>query len=345
MYFIGRYCTKKLTSCTTLFIAFPILLTVLSLISLLLFHYGLHHVPSFSVASIGANSTVLASTDCYTPLWIKDVIIALSGKSLANANVKSATVYEIKQDNIHYRTDILKNVTYSYTSPLFTASRLAMNYNGGDLPLYSASNSTLTYIISIRSDINFTQCPMEIYLFTDDKSYFNFVTVIQDTINLHSADSSQCPLKVKETTQQYVFNYPLKPNTFYYVAMGALSGLSFNITLTGVITKFNLSGITPHMCSFHLDSDLCSIAITNSSIPYSFKPVCIAIQCSEKRQFNVTLSTASVTWNIGSVVSLSFFITVLTVSCAVSISVIVYIVWQHKKETRALHRYNDLLID
>lgn len=343
--FIGRYCTVKFTSCAVVLIALPIILTICSLISLLLFQYGFHQVPSLSVVSIGANKTVLANRggDCYSPLWTRNVAITPSDYSTITSPI---SVYSMKEEDIQYTTDVVNNTPYTY-APLYSSTRVPMNLYKGDQSVYSASNSTLTYFVSARSDVNFTHCPLEVYLFTDFSSYSNYIKANPThSTTIHSINSAQCPLKVTNTTQEYILNYYLKPNTFYFVALGALSGLYFNITLTGAITKLNVSGLTPpHICSFNFDSDVCRIAITNYSIPYSFKPVCLAIHLPQVGQFNVTLSSTAVAWNIGSIVSLPSLVTVLIVSITILLLVIIYITWQHKKESKALAVYSELLID
>ena len=287
---------------------------------------------------------MIIEPNCYNPFWIKEVIISNVKKYGIENEPVTVTFHKTRKDTLHYRTKRLRKRMFIY-DPNGIDYRSSMNYFLRNVPIYSVGNSTITYTFSIRADVNFTICPLELHIFDDYQKYSQYLRHPYDYYN-GPISSPNCTLtSVNSTLQKFIANFHLHPNTFYYFAVGLASSLYVNITIKGILEEFQVSDLTPEKCFINFSTPSCTFPIAHSSVSYAQDYLCLLAQFSDNNQGNVTVDVTLSKWNAGSVTYLSFSIVSIIVTFCIVLALIMFKIWRIKKETAIVSRYSDLLMD
>ena len=167
--------------------------------------------------------------------------------------------------------------------------RLAMNYEYGDTPLFAGGdNSTLVYLTSAKRTHDLSNCPLELFLFTTEKSYTQF-------INSHLCENgfiqrSGClPVGRNGTAELSTTLFNLTTPSSYYVAAYIEEGLDVIINVSGNIVQYSLHGFDLDKdCILNQNHNKCSLTISDKNIQTSNDKVCVLSQASEFVLINVT---------------------------------------------------------
>ena len=167
--------------------------------------------------------------------------------------------------------------------------RLAMNYEYGDTPLFAGGgNSTLVYLTSAKRTHDLSNCPLELFLFTTEKSYTQF-------INSHLCENgfiqrSGClPVGRNGTAERSITLFNLTTPSSYYVAAYLEEGLDVMINVSGNIVQYSLHGFDLDKdCILNQNHNKCSLTISDKNIQTSKDKVCVLSQASELVLINVT---------------------------------------------------------
>ena len=167
--------------------------------------------------------------------------------------------------------------------------RLAMNYEYGDTPLFAGGgNSTLEYLTSAKCTHDLSNCPLELFLFTTEKSYTQF-------INSHLCENgfiqrSGClPVGRNGTAELSTTLFNLTTPSSYYVAAYIEEGLDVMINVSGNIVQYSLHGFDLDKdCILNQNHNKCSLTISDKNIQTSKDKVCVLSQASELVLINVT---------------------------------------------------------
>ena len=325
-------------------VVIPLVITILSISGFVVFYNGAQHISLHSVHNIGGNTSVIIEPNCYNPFWIKEVIISNAKEYGIQNEPVTVTFHKTRKDTLHYRTKQLRKRMFNY-NPNFVTYRSPMNYFLGNVPIYSAGNSTITYTFSTRADVNFTICPLELHIFDDYQKYSQYLRHSYDYYN-GPISSPNCTLtSVNFTLQNFIANFHLYPNTFYYFAVGFTEDLYVNITISGNLEVFQVSDLIPEKCVLKSSTPSCTFPIAHSSVSYAQDYLCLLAQFSDNNQGNVTVDVTLSKWNAGSVTCLSFSIVSIIVTFCIVLALIMFKIWRIKKEIAIVSRYSDLLMD
>ena len=216
--------------------------------------------------------------------------------------------------------------------------RLPMNYEYGDTPLFAGGgNSTLVYLTSAKRTHNLSNCPLELFLFTTEKSYTQF-------INSHLSENgfiqrSGClPVGRNGTAERSITLFNLTTPSSYYVAAYFEEGLDVIINVSGNIVQYSLHGFDLDKdCILNQNHNQCSLTLSDKNIQTSNDKVCVLSQASEFVLINVT--TISDVHNeifvqnlVGTAVSgVAILVTVAIVLFVVLVLVLKYMHQQHNE--------------
>ena len=173
-HFVGLFCTVKCTVCSILLVVIPLVITILSISGFVVFYNGLQHISLTSIHNIGGNTSVIIEPNCYNPFWIKNVIISNAKEYGIQNEPMTVTFHKTRKDTLHYTTKRLRKRMFNY-NPNAVNYHSPMNYFLGNVPIYSAGNSTITYTFSARADVNFTICPLELHMFNNYQEFNHFI--------------------------------------------------------------------------------------------------------------------------------------------------------------------------
>lgn len=284
-----KHCALVAILLTILLIVFVVLAVGISLA----LHVHVHnstassqHLPSHFAQMIGANSTVLVGQICFNSLETKEVTIS---KQFGDPDV----LFYITS-NVPYTPLLLPNKTLYVYHKNF-GGRHSANYMCCNNPIYTAKNGSITYIISDSSDNQFSNCPLQMFIFDTFTTYNQFMNdpnSVTDDSGLYN--KSKCVIGTNQLLQ-----FSLQGNKFYYAAMNIANDyinhnyVYFSLKAFGTLTQINSNDLKPFSCSLqYLDTSPCTIPIAGSNYTSSHS-ICILAYSSSEEQFNVTVDVAS----------------------------------------------------
>ena len=142
--------------------------------------------------------------------------------------------------------------------PIQNYSNYAINYLGGDEPLYLLQGSVLNYSLEIIND-NSTNCPVRLDIFNDICEYQHF---LQHDFSVPSMSSS-C---ITESTYHPV-SFVINKSSSYFVAIQVAANVAVNSTILVDYVYYNTTGLSrPDDCNDTLTSvnPKCEVTVCNS---------------------------------------------------------------------------------
>ena len=213
--------------------------------------------------------------------------------------------------------------------------RLPMNYEYGDTPLFAGGgNSTLVYLTSAKRTHNLSNCPLELFLFTTEKSYTQF-------INSHLSESgfiqrSGClPVGRNGTAERSITLFNLTTPSSYYVAAYFEEGLDVIINVSGNIVQYSLQGFDLDKdCILNQNHNECSLTLSDKNIQTSNDKVCVLSQASEFVLINVTTIISDVHNEIFVLISVGTAVSGVVILVTVVLFVVLVLEYMHKQYTK-----------
>ena len=149
------------------------------------------------------------------------------------------------------------------------------------------------------------------------------------------------------TFQKYIASFHLRPNTFYYFAVGFTGTLYVNITITGILEEFQVSDLTPEKCFINSDPPTrsFSFSVATSTVSLTQDYIYLLAHSNNINRGNVTVDVTLAKWNTGSVICILFSIVTCFVMICIIFSLILFITMHIKKESAMIARCNDLTDD
>ena len=324
-----------------LLVVLPLLLTILSISGFVIFYNDLQHTSLHSVYDIGGNTSVIIDPNCYNSLWIKEVTI--SNVKGYEKNPAKLTLYKTSKGALGYIAKQPKQVTFKY-NPVYINQRRFFNILYGDVPIYSAGNSTITYTFSFRADVNFTICPLELHIFDNYENYKHYSSSTEGQNS--PTTSKDCTISsVNTTLQKYKVVYHLYRNTFYYFAVGLTKLLYVNVTITGKLEEYDISDLSSEKCVLTSNVTSCTVPVSDSTISDAQDYICLLARSSNENRGNITVDITPAKWNIGSVTCLLFSTITIFFTVCIIISIVLFIIRHVRKESAVISQYTDLLTD
>ena len=248
---------KKLRSSKIIFcITGNIAIVILSLALLAVFVYLLEdsqrHVPknflNSSTKSIAPSPSEPILIKCYDMYQVESVVVNRT------QGIEFYTIYQSKLQS-SMENSLLPPIKIGPFVEIFNNS-VRLNYNGDDLPVYTADTGYIMLEVSGKT-INPDTCAVELLLFNDLHQFHNFLNDEQFT-----RLNNTC-LNLDEQIHNMRVNFTLSTPGFYYVGARVLDGLSMNVTVTVSRAVFNSSRLTKEKC---IDKT-CEVKISKSSVP------------------------------------------------------------------------------
>ena len=244
---------------------------------------SLQHLSHHFTQIIGANSTVLVGQKCFNSHWTKEVTIS---KQFNDPDIQF-----YRTSYVQYMPLLLPNKTL-YVYHKNYGERKSANYMCCNNPIYTAKSGSITYIISTSSDNQFSNCPLQLFIFDNFTTYNEFLidpNSISDNSGIYN--KSKCVIGTNQVLQ-----FSLQGNKFYYAAMNIVNNfdnhVSFSVDAFGSLTQINTNDLQPFNCSLqNLDTTPCTIPIPESTYTSS-QLTCILAYSSSEKQFNITIDVA-----------------------------------------------------
>ena len=322
------------------YLAFVILLIsitgILFIISLGLFIYFIHSSTLNGVIIVNADTVVPFERDGFNTLFTKDLTV-VSNIDHNDHYPLNISFYKSPCNKISKTMDFLNPVSRS-VSPAFNL-RLPFNYRYGDRPLYAVGdNSKLIYTTIASTDHNISDCPLKLYLFTDEEKYKQFK--YPDSPETGYVASSKCLPVGTNSSAIATTTFKLVSDSQNYVAVYVQGGVSVTINITGSILKYSMKSLKREPCFLHNQQNYCVISISESTIATSSIKSCVLFYSPHNNGFvNFTTSSTQI-HNIGSVITIIVsglvFICLLFVLFPISLYYIVMIVYSRRSEYERL---------
>ena len=318
---------KKYLAFITLLIS---LTGILFIISLGLFIYFIHSSTHDGVIIVNADTVVPFARDGFNTLFTKDLTV-VSNIDHNDQYPLNISFYKTPCNEISKTMDVLSPVSRSVSPDLDL--RLPFNYRYGDRPLYAVGDdSKLIYTTIASTDHNISDCPLKLYLFTNEEKYEQFK--YPDTPETGFVASSKCLPVGTSSSAIATTTFNLVSNSLNYVAVYVQGGVSVTINITGRILKYSLKGLKREPCFLHNHHNSCVISISESTITTSSTKSCVFFYSPHNNGFvNFTTSSTQI-HNIGSVITIIFsglvFICLLFILFPISLYYIV-LIWCSKR--------------
>ena len=257
------------------------------------------------------------------------------------ANTKAVKVTSNSSNVVSFYTGQCNAITYNQTilkpsyRPLnpIENSRLAFNYNYGDLPLYVAGG-TSTLIVNITASnapTNVTQCPLELFLFDSETSYDRSKRGKENAPITGFVNQSGCiPVGHKDKANTSVIVFSMVQPSSYYLLMIISKRVTINATLSGHVLEYSKDHYKLYKnCSLDSDRNNCSISTNNNE--------CILAQADDYTVINVTAIGKTVlrTHRVGFIVGVAFLSIMALIAFIIVAAIIVKII-QSSSDTERL---------
>ena len=287
-----------LAVCLVLFVAVSVIFLVLS--STLLNSLNSSDLLQLTDFSVPSGYPVLLGANGIDPASSSGVEISTNAAKTAPLTDLNVKLYQGHCQDTQYREVNLPNVSRDI-QPL-ADSRLAFNYNYGDLPLYVAGgNSTVTYTISASNGpsssglTDDTDCSVELFLFDDQLKYSKFVESNYLREEGYVNRSGCLPVGTKdEIKNSTTVFYLSKPNS-YFVSISLKENIETLTNISAHALEFSDVKLESVDCALNEFTNKCKITFDDKSTGW------FQLHSSEPLQCIWAESEAFVTINVTAV--------------------------------------------
>lgn len=256
--------------------------------------------------------------DGFNPSNIKSIdITSNSDKTVFDStNVK---LYRGPCNSHQYTMQLLPYVTRNI-KPLGD-SRLALNYNYGDWPIYVAGgDSNLVYNISASNGPNHHSdgsCAAELFVFKNQSNYFEFMETTYLPEKGYIKRSGCLPVGSGDETENSttVFHLP-NPNS-YFVSISLKKGIEVLVNISVDALEYNITSTSTLVdCALNEYVNKCTISFGSAKLFHqpSSGTVCVWAQAEAYTMLNISSNLNNgnefvyIAFIVGSIVSIFLFI-------------------------------------